>query len=88
MKNCSHCQTQNVDTATFCKKCGNEIKDIRHTTVDAKIADVRVDTRPFHMRYPEDNLIPYSEHPANFVFNKLTISRENIYLITKTSSCG
>lgn len=60
------CQSENPDSAKFCRKCGTPI--VR----DEKIFSTRIETdnRPFHMRYPEYNLIPYSEHPANFVFNK------------------
>lgn len=65
------CLSENPDNAKFCRKCGSSISDNAEVNVqDAEFSNIEMDIRPFHMRYPEYNLRPYSEHPANFVFNK------------------
>ena len=73
---CKKCQNKqcgvtNPLEAKFCRKCGSPISDNAEILVcEVENSNVEMDSRPFHMRYPEYNLIPYSEHPANFIFNK------------------
>lgn len=65
------CGATNPLEAKFCRKCGFPIPDNAEVVVsEVDDSKVEMDSRPFHMRYPEYNLIPYSEHHANFVFNK------------------
>lgn len=66
IKTCKNpaCRADNPVGAKFCRKCGTPfLNSVRFVTVDE-------DLRPFHIRYKEYNLIPYSEHPANFFFNQ------------------
>lgn len=69
MKQCPQCNTENPQEANFCRKCGYKIYD-KKKVVNESIPEPKVDHRPFHIRYPEYNLIPYSEHAASFVFNQ------------------
>ena len=65
------CRTDNPIEAKFCRKCGSPISDnIEVVICEAENPSIETDCRPFHLRFPEYNLVPYSEHSAKFFFNK------------------
>ena len=70
-KECSNteCGVTNPIEAKFCRKCGSPISNTAEIIVQNAPETIK-DNRPFHIRVPEDNLIPDSKYPANFIFNK------------------
>ena len=56
MKNYRYCQTPNLKSAIFCKKCGHKIIDVEAKAVfsrGSKKETMKVAIRPFHLKRPE-----------------------------------